>query len=57
MLGFVKSMKLVASLLGLKKKIKSKTVAEFQRESLVEEGAQQFKKLIDLGVGVPVTLL
>ena len=50
-------MKLVASLLGIKRKNESKTLAEYQRESLVKEGAQQFKKLVDMGVGVPVTLL
>lgn len=34
-----------------------KTVSEKQRESLVAIGREQFKKLSDLGLNVPVALL
>jgi len=54
---------LIASLLGLKRKTEElfdqtngKTIAEYQRELLVNAGRQQFEKLQDLGLTIPVRL-
>jgi hypothetical protein len=49
-------MKLFALLFGQKKKIVRKTLAEYQREMLVKQGKQQFQKLKDLGLKLPVSL-
>jgi hypothetical protein len=50
-------MKLLASLLGLNKRNEAKTLAEYQREILVKAGRQQFKKLHELGLTIPVSLV
>jgi len=49
-------MKLLLSLLGFKTKEARKTIAEHQRETLVSAGRQQFKKLRELGLNIPVRL-
>lgn len=50
-------MKKIFSRLSIQKKQQRKTLAEYQREMLVRQGREQFKKLIDRGLGVPVALL
>lgn len=39
------------------KKNKKATLADYQRELLIRQGREQFKKLVDRGLGVPVGLL
>jgi len=55
-------MKFSLSILGqkLRKETRNKTpktIAEYNREILVKQGADQFKKLIDKGLSIPVALL
>jgi hypothetical protein len=50
-------MKKIIGLLNRQKKQNNKTLAEYQQEMLVRQGREQFKKLIDRGLGVPVALL
>lgn len=40
-----------------KKEVTVKTADDYQREALVKQGKEQFQKLIDKGLGVPVALL
>jgi hypothetical protein len=40
-----------------KKEVSIKTVDDYQREALVKQGREQFQKLMDKGLGVPVALL
>jgi hypothetical protein len=49
-------MKLFEALFGPKKREIRKTLAEYQREKLVDQGKQQFQKMKDLGVKFPVSL-
>ena len=49
-------MKFLLSLFTLAKKKERKTLADNQRELLVDLGGAQFKKLIELGLGIPVRL-
>jgi hypothetical protein len=49
-------MKLLAFLFGQKKELETKTLAEHQREMLVSQGKQQFEKLKNLGLTIPVRL-
>ncbi len=49
-------MKLFALLLGKKKLEEPKTIADYQREKLINFGKEQFQKMMDLGVGAPVSL-
>lgn len=49
-------MELLKILLRKKKIEEPKTVADYQRENLVDLGRQQFQKLIELGLGAPVSL-
>lgn len=49
-------MKFVRSLLRSQKKSNPTTLAEHQRELLIRLGREQFKKLIDQGLGIPVAL-
>lgn len=49
-------MKLLALLFGQKRKNERKTLAEYQREMLVRQGKQQFEKLNNLGLSIPVRL-
>jgi hypothetical protein len=44
-------------LLSKKKEDSLKTVDDYQREALVKQGREQFQKLMDKGLGVPVALL
>jgi hypothetical protein len=50
-------MKFVRKLLRTQKRQQPSTLADYQRELLVRQGREQFKKLIDRGLGVPVGLL
>lgn len=49
-------MKLFTLLLKLKKQNQQKTLADYQRELLVKLGGQEFKKLHDLGINIPIAL-
>ena len=49
-------MKFLLSIFKFTKKKERKTLADNQREILVNLGGAQFKKLIELGLGVPVRL-
>ena len=49
-------MKLLAYLLSTKKSEAPKTIADYQREKLVNMGRQQFQKLMELGLAAPVSL-
>ena len=44
-----------ASLLHSKKS-SPRTIADYNREALINSGRQQFKKLTDLGLNIPVNL-
>jgi len=57
MLLFKSTMKIVRILFRTQKKHQRSTLADYQRELLVRQGREQFKKLIDRGLGVPVGLL
>jgi len=48
-------MKFIRSLLRLERNYQKSSLADSQRE-LVEAGREQFKKLIDQGLGIPVGL-
>ena len=50
-------MELLANLFKKKKTEEPKTVADYQRENLVQLGRQQFQKLMELGLGAPVSLV
>jgi hypothetical protein len=47
-------MGLLLSLLGLKKNIERKTLADYQQEMYVKWSKKQFEKLHDLGLTIPV---
>lgn len=49
-------MKLLVNLLKRKKENQQKTLADYQRELLVKLGGQEFKKLQDMGISIPVAL-
>jgi hypothetical protein len=49
-------MKLLLSLIGLKRNIEKKTLADYQQEMYSKWGRQQFRKLNDLGLNIPVQL-
>ena len=49
-------MNLLTILLGKKKAEEPKTIADYQREKLINFGRQQFQKMMELGVGAPVRL-
>lgn len=60
---FFKDMKLIASLLGIKRKTEElfdkadgKTLAEYKRELLVKIGRRQFEKLNELGLSIQIKL-
>jgi len=57
MLLFDLVMKLVRLPFISQKKKQPSTLADYQRELLVRQGREQFKKIIDRGLGVPVGLL
>lgn len=39
------------------KKKSNKTLGDYKQEILVKQGAEQFKKLIDKGIELPIVLL
>lgn len=39
------------------KKGKRKTIADYKQDLLVKQGREQFKRLLEKGLGVPVALL
>ena len=41
----------------LRKKTSIKTISDYKMEILVKQGAEQFRKLIEKGISVPVALL
>lgn len=50
-------MKLITYLLSTKiKKEKRKTVEEYRQEVLSRQGREQFEKLVDRGLGIPVAI-
>ena len=57
MLLFSLIMDLLQALLGKKKEVARKTIADYQREALVKEGGKQFELLIERGLRIPVALL
>lgn len=50
-------MKMLQLLSKLKKEDVKKTIADYQQEALIQQGRDQFKKLIDRGLTIPVALL
>jgi hypothetical protein len=51
-------MKVFSQIFGSqKKKTAVKTISEYQQEMLIRQGREQFKKLVDRGLRVPVALL
>ncbi len=56
MLLFICTMKLMTLLFTNQKTQKRKTIADYQREKLVTFGRQQFQKMKELGIGMPVNL-
>ncbi|MEN9407776.1 MAG: hypothetical protein RLZZ455_992 [Candidatus Parcubacteria bacterium] len=53
-------MKLIALLLGIQtaeKKLRRKTFAEHQQAILVKQGREQFKRLIEKNLSIPVAYL
>ena len=57
MLLLLHIMKFLAFLFRGNKKNQRKTLTEYQREMLVKVGKQQFKKLQDLGLKMPIAVL
>jgi hypothetical protein len=53
----VKIMKLLSIFSGKQKQTKRKTVEEYQQELLSNQGREQFKKLVEKGLSVPIVLL
>ena len=51
------NMKLLASLFETKKKVESKTLESLQEEMAIKMGKQQFQKLADMGLKIPVAPL
>ena len=49
-------MRMLAFLLRLMRKKESKILTDYKEEMLVRLGRQQFKKLSDLGLGIPIRL-
>jgi hypothetical protein len=41
----------------LKKKASAKTISDYKMEMLVKQGRDQFRKLIERGINIPVALL
>ena len=50
-------MKLLSGLFKKTKQQKRKTLEDYRQELLVRQGREQFKKLVDKGLQVPVVLL
>ena len=45
------------SFLGSKSKKAVKTISDYKQEVLVKQGREQFKKLLEKGISIPVVLL
>jgi len=43
--------------LGLRSKKAVKTISDYKQEVLVKQGREQFKKLLEKGISIPVVLL
>jgi hypothetical protein len=43
--------------LGRGKKVAVKTIADYKQEILVKQGREQFKKLLEKGLNIPVVFL
>lgn len=43
--------------LGSKSKKAVKTISDYKQEILVKQGREQFKKLLEKGISIPVVLL
>ncbi|MGA2911668.1 MAG: hypothetical protein ABSE17_03485 [Candidatus Levyibacteriota bacterium] len=43
--------------LSTKGKTAVKTIADYKQQILVKQGAEQFKKLLEKGISIPVVLL
>lgn len=56
MIKFGRSMKLLSLIFGPSKKSR-KTIADYKQELLMRQGREQFRKLKEKGIGVPVALL
>ena len=50
-------MKLLELFFSKKKAEETKTITDYQREKLVNFGRQQFQKMKELGISVPVSLV
>jgi hypothetical protein len=50
-------MKFLSVLFKTKTQKSVKTIAEYQQDMLIRQGREQFKKLMDKGLHVPVALL
>ena len=50
-------MDLLLNLFGKRKEEAAKTLADYQREALIKQGEEQFQKLVERGLTVPVALL
>ena len=49
-------MKLLKTLFKTNKKVQ-KTLEDYKEELIAQQGKEQFKKLLDKGLGVPIALL
>jgi len=43
--------------LALRKKGAKKTLSDYKQDFLVRQGREQFKKLLEKGIGVPIAFL
>lgn len=50
-------MRLFAKIKKLSSKNKRRTLEQYQREVMVRQGREQFKKLVDSGLGMPFGIL
>lgn len=50
-------MKLLQILINTQRKVKRKALLDYKQELLVRQGREQFKKLIDRGISIPVAYL
>jgi len=45
------------NILGKNKAVTARTIADYKQEILVKQGREQFKKLLEKGLNIPVVLL
>lgn len=57
MLLSFQSMNFLSEFLRGTQKNKRKTIAEYEQEVLIRQGREQFKKLLEKGLRVPIALL